>query len=181
MEYIAQVAIWLVNGFLAVLWLIADNLLVLVTLPLLGWMIAIAPAEQRPWAASAAGLALAGIIILPFPASALTLIMTIAGIAGYYLEKFNKPTALWTMIRGIALYGMVCIGFGIFRRFFYPSALDDPALQQGLVYLNVIASISLYIVPLGFLALVAQGLFAHPPLRGTADEMIYQFRSRGKR
>lgn len=181
MNVILQIGLWFLNGLLAILWLIADNLLILATIPLLGVMIWIAPPEQRPWAGAAAGLSLLGMVAVPFPVPALTLLMAGAGVAGYYLEKFNKPTALWTMIRGVALYGLVALGYGIFRRFFLPTATLDPTVQQGLGYLSIIASISLYIVPLGFLALVAQALFAHPPLQGTPEQMIYHYRARGKK
>lgn len=180
MNAIVLFALWIINGLLAVLWLLVDNLALLACLPLLGWLVWRAPREQRPWAGAAAVLALAGAAVTPLPAAPLTLLMGFAGVAGYYLERFNKPASMWTMIRGLALYGMVCLGYGIFRRFLIPNAASDPALQQGIGYLSAIASIAHYILPLGYLVLVAQSLFAHPPLQETADGMIYRYRSRGK-
>lgn len=181
MSVLSDLAIWLVNGILYLVWLVVDNALLLAAIPLLSAMIWQAPEAQRAWAGAASALALAGMVIVPVPATAMTLLMAAAGLIAYRLEKFNKPASLWTMVRGIALYGMVCVGFGLFRRLFLPSVTAaDPAIQQGLGYLSTLASLSLYILPIGYLALVSQSLFAHPPLQGTADDLIYRYRSRGK-
>ncbi|RCK72775.1 MAG: hypothetical protein ANABAC_1309 [Anaerolineae bacterium] len=180
MNSIVLIGLWILNGLLAILWLMVDNLILLACLPVLGWLVIIAPQEQRPWAGGAAGLGLAGAAVTPLPAAPLTLLIALTGMAGYYLERFNKRASVWTTIRGLALYGLVCLGYGIFRRWFLPSATADPMLSQGLGYLSAIASIALYILPLGFMALVAQSLFAHPPLQEAADDMIYRYRSRGK-
>jgi len=180
MNAITLFALWVLNGLLAILWLMVDNLALLVTVPLLGWLIVNAPKEQRYYAAASAIFALAGAAVTPLPAALLTLAMALVGVAGYYLERFNKPASLWTMIRGLALYGLVCVGYGIYRTLLIPTT-SDPMLAQGMTYLSIIISIALYILPVGYLVLVAQSLFAHPPLQETADGMIYRYRSRGKK
>lgn len=179
MNAIILFGLWVLNGLLAILWLLVDNLVVLGCVPLLGWLVVTAPREQRYYAIAAAGLSLAGAAVTPLPAAPLTLAMAMVGTAGYYLERFNKPASLWTMIRGLSLYGLVCIGYAIYRAYLLPSA-SDPMLTQGMTYLTIIISIALYILPVGYLVLVAQSLFAHPPLQETADGMIYRYRSRGK-
>ncbi len=180
MHTLALIGLWILNGLFAILWLMVDNLILLSCLPVMAWLILTAPQEQRPWAAAASGIGLMGAVVVPLPAAPLTLLIALAGMAGYHLERFNKRSSLWTTIRGLALYGLVCLGYGIFRRWLLPATVTDPLLGQGMGYLSAIASIALYILPLGFLALVAQSLFAHPPLQEAADDMIYRYRSRGK-
>ena len=179
MNTLSLIGLWILNGFLALIWIMVDNLALLASIPLLGWLILTTPAEQKPWAIGAAILALAGAAVTPLPAAPLTLLMALAGLAAYSLERFNKPASLWTEIRGLALYGLVCLGYGAFRHFLLPNN-PDPVLNQGLGYLSAIASVALYILPLGYLGMVAQSLFAHPPLQESADGMIYRYRSRGK-
>ncbi len=171
--------LWMANGALALLWLVVDHLWVALLVPLLGYAVWQAPAGQHRWTLGVALLALAAGVVSPFPVALLLGVMTLAGLLAERLERLNPQNTHWTLVRGLGLYSLVGLGFTAYRAWLIP-AMTDPALVQGQVYLSAIASIALYLLPLGYLALLAQGLFVHPPVQGEADEIIYHFRSRGK-
>lgn len=171
--------VWLANGFLALLWLLLDHLWSALLVPALAGVVFYAPPAQTPWALGAALLALLAGVLAPFPVALLLLVMVGAGLLAVRLDRFNPQNTHWTLIRGAALYALVGLGFTAYRAWLLP-AMEDPSLQQGQVYLSAIASIALYLLPLGYLALLAQGLFVHPPVAGEADEIIFRYRSRGK-
>lgn len=171
--------LWATNGFLALLWLLTDygwSVLLALALGITVWY---APQVQRGWTLGAALLGLVAGLVSPFPVAVLMTVMAAAGQITVRLDKFSPQNTHWTMVRGIALYALVGLGFSAYRAFLLP-AMSDPALVQGQVYLSAIASIALYLLPLGYLALLAQGLFVHPPVDGRADEVIFKYRSRGK-
>lgn len=171
--------LWTANGFLALLWLLADHGWSVLLALALGAAVWYAPQVQRGWTLGAALLGLAAGLLAPFPVALLMTVMAAAGQTAVRLDKLSPQNTHWTMVRGIALYALVGLGFSAYRAFLLP-AMSDPALVQGQVYLSAIASIALYLLPLGYLALLAQGLFVHPPVDGRADEVIFRYRSRGK-
>ncbi|MFM8426397.1 MAG: hypothetical protein ACKOBL_14610, partial [Chloroflexota bacterium] len=59
--------------------------------------------------------------------------------------------------------------------------VSDPAMVQGVNYLNMLIGIALYVFPLGFMGWVAQSIWAHPPAPGAPEDLISAVRSRGKR
>ncbi len=171
--------LWMANGFLALLWLLVDHLWAALLVPVLGYAVLQAPGNQRSWTLGVALLALVAGALSPFPVALLLAVMTLSGLLAVRLEKINPQNTHWTLVRGLGLYSLVGLGFTAYRAWLVP-AMNDPALQQGQAYLSAIASIALYLLPLGYLALLAQGLFVHPPVQGEADDIIYHFRSRGK-
>ncbi|MEW6287362.1 MAG: hypothetical protein AB1509_14155 [Chloroflexota bacterium] len=171
--------IWLANGVLALLWLTLDNLWVVLFVPALGAAVLQAPANQQAWTLGVAFLSLAAGVIAPFPVAMMLLAITLAGLAAKRLEKLNPQNIHWTLVRGLGLYSLIGLGYTAYRAWLIP-AMSDPALLQGQAYLSAIASIAVYLFPLGVLAMLAQGLFVHPPVQGDANEIIYRLRSRGK-
>lgn len=171
--------IWLANGVLVLLWLMIDNLWVILLVPALGVAVLQAPANQQAWTLGVAVLSLAAGVAAPFPVALLLLVMTLAGLVAKRLEKLNPQNTHWTLVRGLGLYSLIGLGYAAYRAWLVP-AMSDPALLQGQAYLSAIASIALYLFPLGALAMLAQGLFVHPPVQGDANEIIYRLRSRGK-
>ena len=172
--------LWALNGLLAALYLLAENILALLLIPPLAWLLATSPAEQRPWVLAAAGLALLSAALAPQPAPALALLMAVAGVLGVLLERFNPAALRWRAVGGIALYALMGLGFSAYQ-FLLPSmGADNALLAQGQRYLNVLISIAMYFYPLGFLALLAQAIWVHPPLAQNPEAMIHTVRSRGK-
>jgi hypothetical protein len=152
----------------------------LLLLPSLGWLVASAPGEQRLWTLVAAGLALLASTLAPQPAPALLLLMALAGMTGILLERFNTAALRWRAVGGIALYSLMGLGFATYQQLAATLNPTDPMLFQGQHYLGVLASIAMYFYPLGFLALLAQAIWVHPPLSNSPEGLIHTIRSRGK-
>jgi len=107
--------------------------------------------------------------------------VSLAGWGLLALERYNQPAQRWNIIRGQALYALAGLGFTLYRRLGLGDAvLADPMMAQGAGYLNALIGISMYVIPLGFLAYSAQSVFAHPPAPGTPEGMITKIRSRGR-
>ncbi len=170
---------YLLNGFLALLWLLADHILPALLVVPLAWLGYSVPDEQRPWALASGGLALLAAAVAPAPVPLLMLVMAVAGVLAAQLEQFNAAAARWNTVRGLALYGLAGLGFTVYQDL-AASSTGSPLLLQGQVYLSAIAAFAMYLIPLGFLALLAQTLWAHPPVPGKPAELIHTIRSRGK-
>jgi len=170
---------YLLNGFLALVWLLLDHILLMLLLGPLVLLCYTSPDEQRPWAFASAGLAVLASALAPAPVPLLMFVMAGAGLLTTRLEQFNPATARWNTIRGIALYGLAALGFIVYQDLAVHST-GSLLLTQGLVYLSTIAVFAMYLIPLGFLALLAQILWAHPPVPGKPADLIHTIRSRGK-
>lgn len=172
--------LWLANGLLAVLFTLAENALALLLLPPLAWLLSSSPSEQKAWVAAAAALALACAALSPQPVPALLLMMVLAGVAGVLLERFNTAALRWRAVGGIALYALMGLGFAGYQYLLPSLGAGDPLLSQGQKYLGTLASIAMYFYPLGFLALLAQSIWVHPPLAHNPETMIHTIRARGR-
>jgi hypothetical protein len=170
---------YLLNGFLALLWLLADHILLALLIPPLVWLSYTSPNEQRPWSLVSGVLAILASAVAPTPVPLLMLVMITAGLLATRLEQFNIATARWNTVRGLALYSLVGLGFTVYQDLTQAST-GSPLLAQGQVYLSTIAGFAMYLIPLGYLALLAQTLWAHPPVPGKPTDVIQTIRSRGK-
>jgi hypothetical protein len=170
---------YLLNGFLALLWLLLDHILLVLLIAPLAWLSFTAPGEQRPWILASSGLALLASAVTPAPVPLLMLVMAVAGGLASYLERFNASAVHWNTLRGLALYSLAGLGFTAFQDLMSRTE-SSLLLQQGQAYLSAIAAFAMYLIPLGFLALLAQTLLAHPPVSGSPAELIHTIRSRGK-
>ena len=173
--------VWLLNGVLAVLYLAMEHwylMALVVALTGLG-VSSHALSGQRPWFIGAAVLSFSVALFSPPVVGVLMAVMALAALAALRLERFNPPLLFWRVVQGLALYALIALGVLVYRAFL-ASAPTDWALGGGKQYLEVIASIALYAYPLGFLAMLAQAVFAHPPI-GTPEDLITAVRTRGKR
>jgi hypothetical protein len=171
---------FIVNGFLALLWLLADHILLALLIAPLAWLSYTCPPEQRSWSLASGGMAVLASAVAPAPVPLLSLVMAAAGVLATRLDQFNTTAARWNTVRSLALYSLVGLGFTLFQDITRASK-GSPLLAQGQVYLSTIASFALYLIPLGYLALLAQSLWAHPPIPGKPTDLIHTIRSRGKR
>jgi len=184
--------VWTLNGLLAIIYTLADNLAVLLILPPLIWLAITARKEHLPWVAATGGLCLLAGFLVPAPVPVILALMAWAGAIGVRLDMFN-PTALrWRVNGGLALYALAALGFAAYAA--YTSRLDpnawsgvvvggeaDQVIAQGRSFLNTIAVWGLWIIlPLGYLGLILQGIFVHPPTPGTPADMIHTVRARGR-
>jgi hypothetical protein len=99
---ISEYFIWVANGFLVIAYYAADHLATLVLLGALGAFVWTAEDAQRGWAAGAGLLALIASLVAPAPVPLLLLLMSGAGWAAVWLERYNRPAQRWNVIRGIA-------------------------------------------------------------------------------
>lgn len=172
--------IWTVNGLLAILYALIDHLTALgFAVAVLAFVIT-TPREQRTWAMGAGLLSVAASLIAPIPTPLFLLVMILGGWVAVILEQYNRPAQRWNVIRGLALYALAGVGFALYRNLgLGDSILGDPMMAQGAGYLNAIIGIAMYVIPLGFMAMLAQSIWAHPPAPGTPSDLITKVRTRG--
>ncbi len=174
--------IWTINGFLVIVYYAIEHIqtLVLATTTLL--FVNYSAQEQKVWAVGSGIFAILASLIAPAPVPLFLLIMSLAGWAGQWLEQYNKPANHWNTIRGQALYATAGLGFALYRNFGLGASIaSDPMMSQGAGYLNALIGISMYVIPLGWLAMLTQSIWAHPPAQGTPDSLITTIRTRGKK
>ncbi len=174
------------------LYTLLDNVLVLVLIPPVVWLALTAKREQRVWIAATGVVAILAAIIVPAPVPLIITLMAWAGAVAVRVNRFN-PTALrWRVNGGLALYGLAALGFAAYAA--YTSRLSPTTwssvvvsgeaasiVSQGRSFLNVIAVWGLWIIlPLGYLALLIQGILVHPPTSASPSELIHTIRARGR-
>lgn len=174
--------IWGVNGLMVVLFSLGDHYLTLALFVSVGAFVWLSPNEQRDWAIGMSVLSLVASAFAPAPIPIFLFVMSVGGWAALYMEKYNLPATRWNVIRGISLYAVMGLGYALYKGFDVASAIStDPQMGQGAVYLNAIIGIALYAIPLGFLVMLAQSIWAHPPTPGGSPaNLIGTIRSRGK-
>ncbi len=169
---------WLLNGLLFLLYLAAEH----------GWALAFAlPAwelyrtsedEQAPWMLGTLGLAGAAAAFTYPLVGAWLFLMALGAALTLRLERFNPALLRWRIISGIALYALVGIGVRLYHAL--APAIDPGSLfSQGSLYLDILAGVAVWLTPAGFIGLLAQSLFAHPPT-GKPEDLIYRIRTRGQ-
>jgi hypothetical protein len=173
--------LWPINGFLALVYLAFEHLVPLTLIASAGWFALSTPAEQRTWAVASSGLAILASFLAPAPVPLFLLVLSLAGWAGLGVERYNRPAQRWNIIRSQALYALAGMGYALYRSLGLDAAMQsDPAMMQGAAYLNGLTGIAMYVIPLGFLAYLAQSIFAHPPAPGSPEELIRKVRTRRK-
>ena len=173
--------IWTINGLLVLGYYGADHILTLALAVAAPLFVASTPREQRAWAMASEAMAILASLAAPAPVPLFLLVMSLAGWIGQWLEQYNRPAQHWNTIRGLALYALAGLGFSMYRSFGLGSSIaNDPMLAQGATYLNVIIGIAMYVIPLGYLAMLAQSIWALPPAPGTPGQLITKIRTRGK-
>jgi len=101
-----------------------------------------------------------------------------AAVGAVRLERHDPLALRWNIAQGLALYGLIGLGYLAWHAL-GPQA-SDPATAQGMAYLNAIIAIAMYAFPLGFLALLAQAAWVHPPMERPED-LVATIRTRGRR
>jgi len=172
--------VWVLNGLLVTLYLLAEHWQTVLLLPFLGYLALRGPAEHQRWAIGISLLATVVSLFAPPPVSLLLLVMAVAGSIAISFEHFNPASLHWRSLSGLALYALVGIGVTLFQAYANSAAVDTMLLAQGQVYIGILGAIGLYGVPLGYLALLAQNLFVHPPIPGGSrpEQLVNTLRAR---
>lgn len=173
--------IWTLNGMLVILYSAAGHFPSLLLAVSAVLFMTAAPQEQRIWAAGSGALAVLASLAAPAPVPIFLLAISLAGWAAWKLEQYNRPAQHWNTIRGQALYALAGLGFAMFRRFgIEDAAASDPVLSQGAGYVNALVGVGMYIIPIGWMAMLTQSILAHPPGMRTPEAMITNIRTRGR-
>ena len=171
--------LWVINGFLALVYLLAEHFLVVLLVFPLAYLTFTAPKEQRPWSGGASLLSLLASALAPQPVPLLLLLMALAGMIALRLEHINPLSTRWNVTRGLALYALAGLGFAAYQVFRPALGSSDPLLSTGQSYLSILISIAMYLFPVGYLGLLVQALFAHPP-SAAPEQLIRAIRTRGR-
>jgi len=172
--------VWLLNGILTLVYLTVEHLtVVLLSLPLYRLIVTTEKA-QRPWMLGAGAMALIAAMFGTPAVGIWLLLMAVASVLTIRLEKFNPATLRWRVAGGMAAYALIGLGAAIYK-LMAPSLMTDSLFAQGQVYLSTIIGVATIIAPVGFLGMLVQAVWAHPPLEGSPEEMYSQIRTRGRR
>jgi len=174
--------IWVINGFLVLLFSTADHLWTLTLLISMGVFLWVSPDEQRSWAIGAGVLSVVASALALSPIPVFLLAMSLGGWVALVMEKYNRPAIRWNIIRGISIYAVAGMGYSLYRSSGAATALaTDPQMAQGAVYINMIAGVAMYVIPLIFMGMLTQSIWAHPPAPGGRPaQLIGRIRTRGK-
>ena len=190
-DLLHTLAVYEANGFLVLSYVTWEHLAALVTLA--AWTVLLwrAPQGQRTWLAGADLLCLLAAFLAPSPAPFLLAAMSLAGAGAVLLDRFNPDNLRWRVAGGLTLYALAALaGWG------YEAYLEGAgaaawaqaiggqeeaanALAQGRSFIHTLATWGLWLIlPLGYFSLLAQTLFAHPPLPQRPDALITAVRTR---
>ena len=174
--------IWVINGLMVLLFSTADHLLTLALLASIGAFVLVSPDEQRSWAIGAGVLSVVASALSLSPIPIFLLIMSFGGWVALVMEKYNRPALRWNIIRGISIYAVSGMAYSVYRGSGASAALaTDPQMAQGAVYINMIAGVAMYAIPLIFMGMLTQSIWAHPPAPGGRPaQLIGRIRTRGK-
>jgi hypothetical protein len=171
---------WIVNGFLVIVFFLTDRLATVLILGAAGAFVFVAPSAQRPWAIGASVLAITASLIAPAPVPVFLVVVALVSAAALYLEHYNRPAALWNVVRGVSLYSLAGLGYALWKGLHVMDRVQgDSMMVQGANYVNAIIGIAMYVFPLGIVVLLAQSVLAHPPV-GKPEDILNQVRTRGK-
>jgi hypothetical protein len=182
---------WLVNGVLAVIYVLFGHVFILLLLPPLAYLVGWAPREHRPWIAASGILALTAAGLVPPPVPLLLTLLASAGALAVRLDRFSPKALRWRATGGLALYALAALGFSGYAA--YASRIDSNAwaglvaggeaaaiVGQGRAFLSTLAVWGLWVIlPVGYLALMLQGIFVHPPTSASPAALIHAVRGRG--
>ncbi|HQF63993.1 MAG TPA: hypothetical protein PLT26_15955 [Anaerolineaceae bacterium] len=171
---------WLLNGLLVVLYSLLLHWQAALLAPALAWLGLRGPVEHRTWAVGIAIAAMLTAVLAAQPVPLLLLVIAAAGCGALALERINPTSLHWRIIAGVALYTLIGVGVTAFQWYLESLAGENLLIAQGQAYIGILAVVGLYGFPLGFLAMLAQGMLVHPPLpgKGSPEELIHQLRAK---
>ncbi len=188
--------LWEVNALLAPVYVAWEHIAALVTLGAVAVLLRGVPvslAHQRPWILSVGAASLLAALLAPAPAPFIMAVLSVAAAAAVQLDHYNPDILRWRVAGGLALYALAALAFLAYSR--YLDGLDaaawakalggageaQQALAQGRAFVDTLARWGLWlIIPLGFLSMLVQGLFIHPPTPGRPEQLVSQIRTRGQ-
>lgn len=116
MEVLAERLIWVVNGFLTVIFFSAGQFQSILLAVSSIFFVMTAPMEQKTWTIGAAALSLLASLVTPAPAPLFLLVMSAMGWAALYIEKYNRISQRWTAVKGQSLYALLSLGYSVISK-----------------------------------------------------------------
>jgi hypothetical protein len=113
MDTLANAPVWVLNGFLVLLYSAVEQWAFLVLAGLSSVILFRAPGEQRPRTLGALGLALVSSLLAPFPVPYFLLAVAGAAIVMPYIEHYNRPAIQWQGVGALGLYALIGLGFSL--------------------------------------------------------------------
>jgi hypothetical protein len=178
---LADAPIWVLNGFLMLLYAAAERLAFLVQVGLSIALFTQARPEYRQSTFATLALSLAAGLFAPNPVPLFLSMMSASAIFVNVTEKYNPAAAFWNAVQNLGIYSGAGLLYAAWRAFGYQffASNADAAIALGLGYLNTIAGIGMILLPVGFMGWAAKNLWAHPPAVATPRE-IFDIRTRGR-
>jgi hypothetical protein len=181
---------WLANGLLvSVYWLLDHAVFLGVCPPLIWWALTCAPEQQgRTW--TVAGLVLVAVACATPPVPVILLVMAWAGAFAIWQDRFAPNTLRVHLLAGLGAEALAALG--VAGAWAYLNTLTPnqfgalfavgnagQLLAQGKDTLQTLSVWGTwFIVPLGYLGLIVQGLFVHAPPPATPEQLIARVRTR---
>jgi hypothetical protein len=177
----ADVPIWVVNGLLVLLFAAVDNLAFLLQVGLSVYLYLQARPEYRQSTFATLAVALAAGLLAPNPVPLFLTLMSVSAIFVNLTDKYSPAASFWNSVQNLGIYSGAGLFYAIWQGVGYQliSSNADPAIAQGLVYLNAVFGIAMIVLPVGFMGWAAKSLWAHPPAIGTPRQ-IFDIRTRGR-
>jgi hypothetical protein len=190
-------ALWEINALLALCYMAWERLPALLTLgaflPLLRGVPA-SQAHQRPWITGVGALAILAALLAPAPMPVIMTVLAVAAALAVRLDSYGPDGLRWRVAAGLALYALAALAYLAYGWYLdgqdavaWAKALGGQGeaqvtLAQGRAFVDTLARWGLWlIVPLGFLSMLVQGLFVHPPAPQRPEQIISTVRTRGQR
>ena len=188
---IHTLAVYEANGFLVLTYVAWEHLAAFLTLA--AWTVLLwrAPIGQRAWLAGADLLCMLAAFLAPSPSPFLLAAMSLAGAAAVLLDRFNPDGLRWRIAGGLTLYALAALAALGYEAYLQGASAAAWAqgigsegeaaatLATGRAFVETLATWGLWLIlPLGYFSLLAQTLFAHPPLPQRPDALITAVRTR---
>jgi hypothetical protein len=172
---------WVLNGGLVIAYVITEYLIALLLIPGLTWLTADMEEERRGWMGAASLLSISSALFAPLVVGVWLNLMAYGSLLAIRIEKFNRSQLRWRVVSGQSAYALIGLGFFAYEGLAPLITSDSALFAQGQGYLNVIINLAVWIMPLGYVGLLVQSVWVHPPEAQTPEETLTHLRTRGRR
>lgn len=191
-HFLKTLALYEVNGLLAIVYVMWEQIAALVTAGAAVELLRRAPDAQRLWILVVLCFVILGAFLAPAPVPILLAGMTVAGMIAVGVDRFNPDMLRWRAVGALGIYSLAALAYLFYGR--YLESVDATAwaeaiggqqeaqntLAQGRSFLNTLATWGLWLIlPMGYLSLLVQGILAHPPIGSRPADTITAVRTRG--
>lgn len=177
--------VWVLNGLLATLYLLAEHFALVAVLPLLAYILVSSTKRlgtegqaqvMRPALLGAAGLALTAVVFAPKPVPFLMAGLLGVGAIALRLDSYRPDETLWSLIQSVILYALVGLGARVLTFLLENGGAD--MVNGGVNYLLVLVSFALWLMPITQAGMLIKNLLVHAPAGADPYTVISRARER---